>query len=483
MPVAAKPGSVRDQKLKPVVHDGVAHASMLGSGENYFGAFAVYLQATNWQIGMLAALPPFLGSIFQFSGVRAMERRPRRRRALMVAGAVVQAAFLIPIAGLAFAAPGLAAWAPLILIALVTGYWAASSFVAPIWSGVVGDMVPPEERGRFFGARNVRVGWATMITLVGAGLALEIGTRFSMTAAAYLGIFLFAALCRLTSSWWLSRYDDPPYEVRPEHYFSFGEFIRRSPNSNFAKFVFFQASMNFAVWIVAPYFAVYMLRDLNFSYMEFMIVTVTGAVSQFLPMHYWGRLTDSFGNKKVLTVCGYGIVLAPVLWLFSTNFYYLIFAQAAAGFAWSGYLLSTSNFMFDAVTPPKRARCAAYQSFVNAIMVFAGSMTGAVFALPFLAEPILAVLPSHFTGGSVIPAIILVSAVLRLLLLIIWEPRFREVRTDVEPVRHHQLIFRLSHMRPAQGMNVGVLYGAEEPSVAEADAQDAPSVNDPAERP
>lgn len=476
MPEPPQTHPARERKLKPVVHDGVAHASMLGSGENYFGAFAVHLQATNWEIGMLAALPPFLGSIFQFTGVRAMERRPRQRRALMVRGAIVQALFLLPIACLSFAVPAVGAAAPLILIALVTGYWAASSFVAPIWSGVVGDMVPPEERGRFFGARNVRVGWATMITLIGAGLVLEVGTRWSMTAAAYLCIFLFAALCRLASSWWLSRYDDPPYEVRPEHYFSFAEFLRRSPSSNFAKFVFFQASMNFAVWIVAPYFAVYMLRDLQFSYMEFMIVTVTGAVSQFLPMHYWGRLTDTFGNKKVLTVCGYGIVVAPLLWLFSANFYYLIFAQAAAGFAWSGYLLSTSNFMFDAVTPPKRARCAAYQSFTNAIMVFAGSMTGAVFALPYFAEPILAALPARFTGGSVIPAIILISAVLRLVLLIIWEPRFREVRTDVEPVRHYELIFRVSHMRPAQGMNVGVLYGAEE------SAQDASSVSDSAKK-
>ena len=72
--------------------------------------------------------------------------------------------------------------------------------------------------------------------------------------------------------------------------------------------------------------------------------------------------------------------MIPILWLFSADFYYLVIVQALTGLVWAGFNLSAANFLFDAVSPPKRARCVAYQALVNATFVFAGSLLGGIVA-------------------------------------------------------------------------------------------------------
>ena len=445
------------ERLKPPVRDGVAHAVMLGAGENYFGAYGIFLRASNLEIGLLAALPPFLGALFQFFGVRLMERHGIRRP-LMVFGAIVQAFTLVPIALLGFW-PDRFGYPGVVLIVLVVAYWAASGLVSPIWSSVIGDLVPMEIRGRYFGARNKLIGLATMIALIGAGLVLEIAVDDFYAVRGFCAIFLIAAGARLVSAYWLRRYEDPPYVTRPDAFFTFRDFVRRSPKSNFARFVFFQASMNCAVFVSAPYFTVYMLRDLQLSYMQFTILTISMLASQLLSMTRWGDFADRFGNKKILSICSIGIISTPILWLITPAFWMLVVAQVWAGFFWAGYNLSTANFMFDTVSPPKRGRCAAYQSFVNAAFVLVGVLIGAVFTLPGIVEYLQRWSPTWLVPGSEIPFIIVLSLVLRVAVFLFWIPRFREVR-EVEPIGHRELIFRIAHVRPSAGATYGILFGA-----------------------
>ena len=440
------------------MRDGVAHAVMLGSGENYFSVYAIHLQASVLQIGFLSALPPFLSTFFQFGAVALIERLGKRR-SMLVTSATAQALLLLPIAVLgSFHLPGQTLVS--VLIAIVILYWGASGFIAPLWTSLIGDLVPPEQRGRFFGRRNVYIGIATVSSLALAGLTLELSRVFQMESIGFAIIFGVALLARLYSARCLSQYPDPKMDLSPEHRFSLWDFLRRSHHSNFARFVYFQASMNFAVFLAAPYFAVYMLRDLGFNYFQFTLITLASLLAQFLPMHYWGQISDSFGNKKVLTISGAGVILAPILWLFSSNFYWLIFAQLYGGFVWAGYNLATANFMFDAVSPPKRARCVAYQSLVNAIMLLLGSLLGAWLTGPRFAEPMRDLLPVFLSHGSEFPMLFLISGGLRLFLLIFWVGRFHEVRT-VEQIGHRELVFRISHLRPIAGATFGFLMGRQ----------------------
>lgn len=432
----------------------MSYSVMVGSGETYIGPFGIFLHATTLQIGLLATLPQLLGAIMQWVGAVAVEGF-QSRRAAIVTGVTVQALALLPIALVPFVF-GRGVGSAFALIAFVAVYHCAHGFAIPIWNSLIGDLVPADIRGRFFGRRNRLNGISTFAALLVAGGVLDVCERFGRTALGFLMIFSTACVARLNSARWLSRYEDPKFEVPSGSKFTFLEFVKRSPHSNFAKFVFFYATVSFAVAFSGPYFALYMLRELQLSYVEFTAVTAASTITQFLAFSYWGELTDRFGNKKILNICGWGIGIVPILWLFSHELWYLMVIQVYGGFVWAGFTLAAANFMFDAVSPPKRARCAAYQGLGNGVFVFAGSLLGGLVAgrLPASTR----VFGWTWTPESTLLFIFLISGLMRLVTAAFALRQFKEVR-DVEHVSHQELIFTITQLKPIAGATFDLITG------------------------
>jgi MFS family permease len=444
----------KNRSLWAALRDGVSHAVMMGAGETYLGPFGIFLAATTLQVGLLATLPQLFGAIMQLVGAKAMPRF-RSRRAVVVTGVLLQGSLWIPMALLPFVF-GRGAMPVILLIGLVTLYHGANGAVVPVWNSLIGDLVPFETRGRFFGNRNRLTGMSSFIALVLAGITLHLFERDDVAEVGYLIIFAAAFLARLNSARWLARYEDPELRILPEQAFTFRQFLRRSPHSNFAKFVFFVGAIKLSVAFSAPYFALYMLRDLKFSYVEFTAVIAVATVTQFLTFRYWGELSDRFGNKKILNICGWGVAIVPMLWLVSPHIGYLVLIQIYGGFVWAGFDLASANFVFDAVTPPKRAFCVAYQGLVNGVSVFVGSVAGGYVAT---------LLPESYRLGpliwkpiSALPVIFLLSGLLRLVASGFLLHRFKEVR-PVEPIRDRELIFRVSHLKPLAGATFNLFTG------------------------
>jgi len=440
--------------LRAAVKDGMAHSVMIGAGETYLGVYGIFLQATTLQVGLLATFPAFIGAIFQAVAVFFMPFFKTRRRPIVMS-AVLNGLIWFPIALIpfAFGAGPEAVW---VLIFLVTIYHITGNFGAPIWSSLIGDLVPAHRRGRYFGRRNKLIGLSTFIAVIAAGQTLEVSKDLAVAGVGFLAIFIVAGLARLLSAHWLCAYDDPEHIVRREEMFSFYQFIRRLPHSNFARFVLFFATINFAVAFAGPYFALYMLRDLKLSYMEFTVLSAAVTVTQFFTMQHWGRINDRFGSKKILNICGIAVALGPVLWLFSSELWWIFLIQIYAGFVWAGFNLASTNFMFDAVTPPKRARCAAYQSLVNAAFVLLGSFLGG-----WTAELIPTTIPLVVTTvelSSPLLVLFFLSGALRLIAAWILLPRFKEVR-PVEHIAHRHLIFQITNLRPLSGATFSVISG------------------------
>jgi MFS family permease len=268
----------------------------------------------------------------------------------------------------------------------------------------------------------------------------------------FAAAFLIATIAR----WWggriFAQVEDPPIHVPDDSKFTFWQFISRARQSNFVKFVLFVSFMNFAVAISGPYFAMYMLNDLKLSYLEYMCVVATGVLIQFVVMRSWGALSDQFGNRKILRVCGWLVAFNPWMWLISDNLVFLIFIQLYSGFFWSGFNLAAANFVFDAVTPAKRARCIAYQAIVNGVLVFIGSLIGGVMAMNM--PDILTRSLSWFVPSSPFLALFLLSGVLRAITMAFLYPAFREVRA-VQRIRGHELLVRVTTLRPLWGATYG----------------------------
>lgn len=446
-------GGDSTRSLRYSILDGSAHAVMQGLGEVFLLPFAIALGAGRLVVGLMASLPPFAGAVVQLGSLPVL-RRIRSRKALVLRAASLQGLIWLPVSLLAMTRPrDTAGW----LLALAVGYFAAGSFVGPAWNSWMGELIEPQSRGAYFARRNQWISLFQFAALVSGGLALHGLTRHGREFTGYAILFGAAFVARMVSVRFLSRMGEGSYTPPgPEQEFTFLEFLRRSPRSNFARFVFYVALVQAAANIAAPFFSVYLLRDLGFSYFQYTAAAVVVTLAQYVCLHNWGTLSDRFGNRKVLALTGLFVGAFPLLWMVSTHFYWILLCQTAAGFIWAGFNLSANNFIFDAVTPPKRARCVAYFSFLSQSGVLAGALLGGLLA---------GRLPTGTTIGpwtwhpvSNLYYLFVLSGLLRFLLAVIFLPRIREVR-DVEGVRTMNLAYEIVLVRPIRGLFISIFHG------------------------
>lgn len=440
------------QSSKSLVREGMFDAAKMGASETYLGALGVFLGGTPSQVGALATLPPLIGAMAQSIGMRLSET-VKSRQAFLYALMRVQAALLLPIAIITLmGVKGTSAMVA--LIGIVVMYHVTIGIINPLWGSLVGDLLPPLSRGEFFGIRNKWMAIVTFASVVLAGQTIHFFSRLEMASIGFAAIFLVAALSRLISARSFRTVEDVALHVPHESKFSFWDFIRRARRSNFVKFVFFISSMNFATAVSGPYFAMYMLQDLKFSYSDYTMVIAVAVLAQFVVLRSWGTMSDQFGNRRILKLCGMCVAVNPWMWLISSNYWFVLCVQLYSGIFWSGFTLAAANFVFDAVTPPKRARCIAYQAIINGVLVFVGSAIGGLVVSRFPVENLGHV--GIWSTPSKFCVLFLASGILRALVMFVLFPAFKEVR-QVSTIRGHQVLARLITIRPFWGATFGYM--------------------------
>lgn len=102
--------------------------------------------------------------------------------------------------------------------------------------------------------------------------------------------------------------------------------VRHFGSSNLGKFTLYVSLINLTANFAGPFFAVYMLRDLGFSYAAYIINSSAFALSLLVFQTFWGRRADWAGNIKVIKLTSFLLPFVPIFWIFNSNQYYLIFA-------------------------------------------------------------------------------------------------------------------------------------------------------------
>jgi len=363
--------------LRHSIKDAAAYAVMMGIGETYLSAFALFLKASTPQIGLLASLPPLLGSLAQIVSAW-LGRLAGRRKPIILAGAGLQALAWLPITLLPLLFPSAAV--PLLITSVVV-YQCGAHLAAPQWASLMGDLVPMKRRGRFFARRTSIVSLVTFVSLAVGGLVLHGTTEAGNTLAGFLVLFGVAMLARGISTYHLARMQDPDGQVAALELPARESWWRKLRKSNFARFSVFYALMQFSVATASPFFAVYMLRDLEFSYAQFMANTGISVLAQFLTLTQWGRISDAFGNRRILSVTGFMLPLMPLLWLVSPNFWYLLLVQILSVLSWAGFTLGASNFLYDLVARENRATYLAVHNVLASTGIFCGALLGGYLGL------------------------------------------------------------------------------------------------------
>lgn len=447
-----------DRSLRHSVRDGVAYSVMSGGGETYFSAFALFLKATTTQIGWLASLPPLLGSLAQLLSAW-LGHTTGRRMPIILFGASLQAAVWLPMLALPFLFPEYAV--PLFIVC-VMAYHAFANLATPQWNSLMGDLVPARRRGRYFARRTGLASVTAFVSLMIGGLVLYGFSETGWTIAGFVVVFLIAALARMVSVYHLTRMDDPPGHVAAMEVPVDMKWWQRLFGTPFARFSLFFALLQLTVSIASPFFTVYMLRDLHYSYLLFMINTAASVLMQVLTLNAWGRVGDHFGNRKILVTCGALIPVFPILWTFSPNYFYLLSLQALGGLVWAGFSLSAGNFFFDLVPAGKRATYLAMHNVLASIGIFIGASIGGY--LGGILPKEFDLLGHHVGWGSTLFGVFILSTLCRALIVMLFLPRLREVR-EVRPVSVGGLLFRVARYNALAGLIFDII-GRRRPRAA-----------------
>ena len=408
---------------------------MIGFGETFFVAYALFLKATTLQVGLLSALPQALGSLFQFFS-NALIRASGSRKRLVVTASLLQGTMYVPILLIVLLGPD-RVWH---LILFATLYWVCGMILGPAWNSWMGDLVVEDRRGAYFGRRSKITGAITLIAVLAAGSILE---RYNgARETQYTGfaiIFLLALLSRMGSVLFLSKQYEPEYAAPHRSEFGFLEFLRQARFRNYGRFVLYLGLMNFSVFMAAPFFTPYMLQDLHLSYQVFTIVTSAAIVMKVVSLPIWGRAADRFGARRVLSLTGALMPVVPVLWLLSGNIAWLIAIQAYAGFIWAGFEIAAFSFIFDTTSPRNRTTCVAYYNMINGAALISGALLGSL------------IVHMNALFWSKYLIVFLLSGILRAITSVIFLPRLREVR-HVETIGYSRLFLKMVTSVPTKGL-------------------------------
>ena len=439
-----RPEDVAERSRRYGIRDGAFQAVMQGVGENYLSAFALILHATAVQIGLLSALPQLVGTFAQLLSVKVMNRF-RHRKTLILIGALGQTILWVPLLALPLLFPEHGAW---LLIACTVLYVSMGHFSVPAWTSLITDFVDPRQRGVYFGRRAKIMAVTSFAVLLGAGFVLQSAKLWREPWMGFAVIFIVASAARGVSTYYLARIEERSVEGTRETEFRLMEFIRGQHGSNFQRFLLFSGLMHVCVLIAGPYFLIYLLRDLQFSYLMYAAWMAAGTLGQFLTLKSWGRLGDRFGNKKVLVATGILVPFLPMLYIVSTNFYFLVLVNLFGGIVWAGLSMGLQNYIFDTVRAEDRAKSVAVWNTVNAVGWCIGALLGGWLAM--IAPSEIGIGGWHIQLMSNLPVVFFVSGLLRLLVSLTLLGTFREAR-DVEPITFRELLVELPLIKPMAG--------------------------------
>jgi Na+/melibiose symporter-like transporter len=275
-------------------------------------------------------------------------------------------------------------------------------------------LVPENIRGKFFGSRNMICGIAGMLAMIIFGNVLDylkshpsdglpLGFGITFTAAVVFGI---------SGLYFLRRIPDTQVD-KPADAISFGKFIYLPfSDRNFRNFLIFSFAWSFSVYFASPFFTLYFLRYLKFSYGFVAILNTISACADLIGMQVWGRISDKVKNRAIIRFASWVAVFLPLAWVTVAPGAYVlpIFLHLVGGSFWAGINLSMNNLLLR-ISP--RENKEIFLSIFN-MLAGLGAALGPV--LGGLAVKLMADLDLRLLGREMAPLqiVFLTSTLLRL---------------------------------------------------------------------
>ncbi len=341
------------------------------TGGIFLSGFALYLGASDFQIGVLSAIPALL-TIMSFLTIPLVRLFGNRKKVVILTAGVGRGLFFIP-AILIFLGKSIdIRWMLLLLGAFNTLLVIANN----TWTSWMSDIVPKNRWGRYFGLRNMIVGGIGIAVSFAGGLLLDVFKRNKITGQGFAWIFLIAAVASTISAILLI---DQPYPAKPLRQQKIVDmFTIPFKDKKFKKLILFLAFWHLTSGIASPFFGVHMLDKLRMTYSQAAIYAVIAGISGLVFQLIWGKIIDKFHAKPVLQISYAGVAFMPLLWLIaSPSALWPIWIDSFfSGIFWTGISAALFNILLGSVD--KSSLKESYIAVFTVIIGICGFLSGIV---------------------------------------------------------------------------------------------------------
>lgn len=360
-------------------------------------AWALHLKCSTQVVALLGALP-FLAQLLQVPGAWLTSRFGARPVALVMVGLSRQ--MFLPLVALPFLPISTEA-KQVVLVASAAAHHAFGILCNNAWVTWMGALVPGRLRGRYFGWRTSVCTFASAASALCTGLVLDGGRAAGFDAEVLAAVSLVACVAGATGTYLMSLKHAPEGAVaRP----AASAWTKPLADARTRRFLAYLLAWHGAVGLTAPFFGVYLLRDLKLTFAWMAMHGTVLALARMVVAPLWGRQVDRAGARWVLAWCSLGLAFGPLLWAFaSPDRVWPVVADAILGGVFlAGHGIASFALPLSLMPDGDRPRFHA---------VFA-MCAGAAFAAASLVGSVLA---DGTSARSGLPAVFLVSAFVRFL--------------------------------------------------------------------
>ncbi len=363
--------------LKVSIAEGSANSISTGISNAYITPFALKLSSNDLNIGILSSVSGLISPLAQLYGSKLMEKYSRKK--IVVASMLWQTIMWLPLIIIAFLKFYGVYVSSLIylLIIFYTVFSALSGLYYPPWFSWMGDLINEKDRGRYFGKRNTILGLIELFSVLLATAILRFGENTSYELISFATIFSICLIGRFLSFMIIQGQYTPHAKSRKTYAMKISDLIRE--NKDYRRFSIYQMFFNISIMIASPFFAVYMLQNLNFGYWSYILVTISSSVFYLVFTPIVGKFSDKYGNVRLLVLANVLFALTPLLWMFiKSPIELILIPQMISGLANAALILSFTNFSYDYLTEEERGVGIAYANILSGIGIFIGSIVGGI---------------------------------------------------------------------------------------------------------
>ncbi|MFH1479279.1 MAG: MFS transporter [Candidatus Omnitrophota bacterium] len=376
--------------LKSVVLDGVmSHLMGVLTGGVFLVAIALKLGATNFQIGLIAAIPSLM-QLVQLPAIFLIEKIHSRKTVAVYSALISRFAFLLVALSPLLFPPSIGLVILIFAVLFQSGFGGVGGCA---WNSWMRDLVPENQMGSFFSNRlRIATILGILVSLLASMFIDYWKVHFpSQEINAYSGLFGIGFVLGMIGVFYLSK--TPETKMIPQKI----EFIKLLgqpfKDINFRRLMLFLSSWSFAVNLAAPFFTVYMLSRIGIGMSMIVALSIVSQAFNFMFISLWGKWSDRFSNKSVLAVSGPLFMFSILGWTFTTmpdkyflTFPILITIHIVMGISTAGISIASGNIGLKLAPKGQATAYLAANSLVNSFAAGIAPILGGKFVDFFAAR-------------------------------------------------------------------------------------------------